>query len=63
MSADQSQWIKEHLELQREFKEYVDKNGFDYAAYCGPAPGSFYERYRKRWAEVTNKLTTPLRPA
>lgn len=59
--ADQKQLVQEHLKLQNEFREYVRQNGFNYGEYAAPPPGSFYESYRKRWTELTRKITTPLR--
>lgn len=52
-----AQMVKEHLELQKEFMDYVGKNGFDSAAFYSPQPGSFFERYRKRWEEISLAIT------
>lgn len=54
--------IQEHLKLQQEFKDYVSRHGFDYAEYCAPPPGSFYESYRKRWTQLTRLITPALHP-
>lgn len=62
MSADQKQLVQEHIKLQNEFMEYIKKNGFDYAEYCAPTPGSFYDTYRKRWLELTHAITPALHP-
>jgi hypothetical protein len=35
--------VAAHLKLQKEFRDYIEKNGFDYAEYSSPSPGSFYE--------------------
>ncbi len=57
MTPEDKALIEEHIKLQREFREYIKEHGFDYAEYCAPAPGSFYERYRQRWLDLTHKLT------
>lgn len=54
------QLVEEKLKLDREFQEYVAKNGFDYAQYCAPAPGSWYESYRQRVAAIEDKMLTKL---
>lgn len=51
MSSKHEQLIHEHVKLQREFMDYVHKNGFDYGAYSAPSPGSYYDTYRKREKE------------
>lgn len=61
MSTDERELVQAHLELQREFMAYIAKNGFDYGEYSAPTPGSFYEAYRKRWEEITQKLAPELR--
>lgn len=62
MSADQRQLVQEHIKLQNEFMEYIRQNGFDYAEYSSPTPGSYYDRYRKRWLEITHAITPALHP-
>ncbi|MCG6872705.1 MAG: hypothetical protein LJE84_10465 [Gammaproteobacteria bacterium] len=52
--------VREHLELQREFNQYVREHGFKVGEYHAPPPGSFLERYRKRWLEITHLLTPAL---
>lgn len=59
---DQNALIQEHLRLQQQFMDYVREHGFDYAEYCSPTPGSFYETYRKRWTEITRAITPALHP-
>lgn len=60
VAVDQKQLVEEHLKLQNEFRDYVRQHGFNYGEYTAPPPGSFYESYRKRWTELTRKITTPL---
>ncbi len=52
--------IQEKLALDREFQDYVKAHGFDYAQYCAPSPGSWYESYRKRVKAVEDQMLTPL---
>lgn len=60
VAVDQKRLVEEHLKLQNEFRAYVRQHGFNYGEYAAPPPGSFYESYRKRWTELTRKITTPL---
>ena len=32
----------------------IREHSFDYAEYCAPTPGGFYDIYRKRWLEITH---------
>ena len=57
MGKDDKQLVLEHLKLQDEFREYVKKHGFDPNEYYSPTPGSFYEKYKKRWTELTREMT------
>lgn len=52
MSSTHEDLIQEHIKLQREFMDYIHKNGFDYGAYSAPTPGSYYDTYRKREREI-----------
>lgn len=52
--------IHEKLALDREFQEHVRAHGFDYAQYCAPPAGSWYESYRKRVKAVEDRMLTPL---
>lgn len=60
MTPEDKALIEEHIKLQRELREYIKEHGFDYGEYCAAPPGSFYEQYRKRWLELTHKLTPAL---
>ena len=61
MNSEDDKIIAEHLKLQREFREYIDKNGFDYGEYCSAPPGSFYEKYRKRFKEISEVVAPELK--
>ena len=60
MGSKEKQAVLEHIKLQNEFRDYVAKNGFDYGEYCAPAPGSFYEKYKQRWIELTHAIAPSL---
>jgi len=53
--------VAEHIKLQNEFLAYVKKNGFDYAEYCNPKPGSWMDNYRKRYVEITSVIAPELK--
>lgn len=57
---DQSQLIAEKLKLDQELQEYIRKNGFDYAEYSAPPPGSWYESYRQRVNALNDRLLPKL---
>jgi hypothetical protein len=57
---DQSQLIAEKLKLDRELQEYIKQDGFDYAEYCAPPAGSWYESYRQRVKAVEDQLLPKL---
>jgi len=57
---DQSQLVAEKLKLDKELQEYIAKNGFDYAEYCAPSPGSWYESYRQRVKAIDEQLLPKL---
>lgn len=48
------------IELQGEFKEYTDKNGFSYEEWVNPATGSFYEEYKKKLSDIDNQMAPKL---
>jgi len=48
--------VQEHIKLQNELRDYIAKNGFDYAEYSAAPEGSFYAKYRKRWKEITRSI-------
>ena len=52
--------VKERAELQREYREYIAKNGFDYKEFVNPSPGGFYEKYKKRTKEIDDVLAPEL---
>lgn len=52
--------VKERAELQREYREYIAKNGFDYKEYVTPEPGSFMEKYKNRTHEIDQTLAPEL---
>jgi hypothetical protein len=54
------QLIQEKLKLDQEFAAYVKEHGFDYAQYCAPPAGSWYESYRQRVKAIEDKLLTKL---
>jgi hypothetical protein len=58
---DEQTAVAEHIKLQNEFLDYVKKNGFSFADYCAPKPGSFYEKYRKRWDEIGKVIAPELK--
>lgn len=60
--AGTEELVREHLRLQQELMEHIRKHGFDYAEYCAPTPGGFYDLYRKRWTEITRAITPALHP-
>jgi hypothetical protein len=60
MSQDKKALIEERIKLQNEYRDYLAKNGFDYEEYLTAPPGSFYERYRKRLAEIDAVLSPEL---
>jgi hypothetical protein len=55
-SEDTDALVKEHIALQNELREYIAKNGFDYAEYSAAPEGSYYAKYRKRWTEITRSI-------
>lgn len=57
---DHAQVIQEKLKLDQEFREYTAKHGFDYAQYCAPSPGSWYESYRQRVKALEDQMLTKL---
>ncbi|MCX7898180.1 MAG: hypothetical protein N2441_09950 [Rhodocyclaceae bacterium] len=57
---DHAQVIQEKLKLDQEFRAYVAEHGFDYAQYCAPTPGSWYESYRKRVKALEDQMLTKL---
>lgn len=56
MSENLVETCNELGNLQREYRDYVAKNGFDYQEYVNPKPGSFMERYKARLAELNSAL-------
>lgn len=52
--------IDEKLKLDKEFQDYVNEHGFDYAQYCAPPAGSWYESYRRRVQAVEDQMLTKL---
>lgn len=60
MSEDRAALIKERLALQKEYRDYVAKNGFSYQEYVAPPAGSFVEKYHKRLAEIDAVLSPEL---
>jgi hypothetical protein len=54
--TEHAKLVEEHLKLQQEFHDYVKKNGFKAAEFYNPPAGSFFERYRKRWSEITEEI-------
>lgn len=61
MSGNDKTMVLEHIKLQREFHDYVEKNGFSFKEYYAPTPGSFYDNYRRRWRELTHAITPATR--
>ncbi|KPJ91822.1 MAG: hypothetical protein AMJ53_10655 [Gammaproteobacteria bacterium SG8_11] len=53
--------VTAHLKLQKEFRDYIAKHGFDYAEFSSPSPGSFYADYRKRKAEIDAVIAPELK--
>lgn len=60
MSQDKKALIEERINLQNEYRDYLAKNGFNYEEYLTPPPGSFYERYKRRTAEIDAVLAPEL---
>ena len=61
MSADKAALVRERIELQNAYRDYVAQNGFDYQQYLSPPPGSFFETYKQRLAEINEVLAPALR--
>lgn len=57
---DRSQLIAEKLKLDKELQEYIAKNGFNYAEYCAPPAGSWYDHYRQRMKALDEQLLPKL---
>lgn len=55
-----AQLIQEKLKLDQEFADYTRQHGFDYAQYCAPPAGSWYESYRNRVKAIEDKMLTKL---
>lgn len=56
MSGNMNEMKKEMSQLEAEYSEYINKNGFNYAEYLKPAPGSFMEKYRTRMDELAKAI-------
>lgn len=61
MSQDRDALIRERIELQNAYRDYVARNGFDYSEYVSPPPDSFFDRYRRRVAEINAVIAPALR--
>ncbi|RCX28324.1 hypothetical protein [Thioalbus denitrificans] len=61
MSVDKVALIRERIELQNAYREYVAQNGFDYQEYVCAQPGSFYHTYKTRLAEINAVLAPELK--
>lgn len=61
MDNPANELIQEQIKLQKDFLDYVHKNGFDYGAYCASTPGSYYETYRKRLREIREQLAARMK--
>lgn len=57
---DQSQLVQEKLKLDKELQTYIKQNGFDYAEFCAPPHGSWYEDYRQRASALEDQLLPKL---
>ncbi len=61
MSDHKEALTQERLELDRQYREYIAKNGFNYREYIAPSPGSFTDRYKRRAAEIDAVLSPELK--
>jgi hypothetical protein len=60
MAKGDKKYVDEHLKLQQEFLDYIEKNGFDYTEYCSPTPGGFYDKYKQRWEKISAHIAPEL---
>ncbi len=60
-AAEKEALIRERIELQNAYRNYVAQNGFNYQEYLSPAPGSFYDTYRRRLEEINTVLAPALK--
>ena len=52
MSTDKEALIQERIELDRQYREYIARHGFNYREFIDPSPGSFIDLYKRRTAEL-----------
>lgn len=48
------------IEIQKDFHNYTEKNGFSYQIWLNPPAGHFFESYKKEMDEINEKMSPAL---
>lgn len=60
VSDEENKISARRIELQNNFAKYTAENEFSYQEWLNPAPGSFFESYKKEMDEINAKIAPEL---